>query len=71
MITILLTKEVELKWCSKTKNHYISLGYSYTKRGEPFIAKIEDVTHGSTVPVQVKCDYCGKVYTTQYSTVHI
>lgn len=68
MIEILLTKQVTVKWCSRTKYHYIDKGYNFTKIGDTFTANINDVTHGSDVMVDVRCDYCGKTYQTKYST---
>ena len=68
MIEILLTKQVTVKWCSRTKYHYIDKGYNFTKIGDIFTANINDVTHGSDVMVDVRCDYCGKTYQTKYST---
>lgn len=65
---ILLTEKVKLKWCSKTKYHYINCGYEFTKIGDYFEANINDVTKGSSVKVNVKCDYCGNIYETSYST---
>lgn len=59
---MLLSKTVELKWNSKIKKHYVDLGYEYTKMGDPFIVNVNDLTDGSNVLVDVKCDYCGTVY---------
>lgn len=53
---MLLTKTVIQKWNSKTKQHYESKGYIYTKMNDEFEVKIEDLTQGSHVLVQVKCD---------------
>lgn len=63
-----MTKQVTVKWCSRTKYHYIDKGYNFTKIGDTFTANINDVTHGSDVMVDVRCDYCGKTYQTKYST---
>ena len=59
---MLLSKKVELKWNAKIKKHYVDLGYSYTKIGDSFLVSVEDLTNGSSVKVDVKCDYCGKIY---------
>lgn len=59
---MLLSKEVSLKWNAKIKTHYEELGYVYTKMKDEFVVKIEHLTRGSSVYVDVKCDYCGKIY---------
>ena len=56
----LITKTVMVKWNGKTKRHYEDLGYLYTRIGDEFEVKIEDLTKGSNVKVKCKCDGCGK-----------
>ncbi len=63
----LITKTVMVKWNSKTKRHYEDLGYLYTKIGDEFEVKIEDLTKGSNVKVNCKCDGCGKDLTWSYN----
>lgn len=55
----LITKTVKIKWNSKIKKHYEELGYTYTKMGDEFEVKIEDLTKGSHVRVYCICDNCG------------
>jgi hypothetical protein len=58
---MLLTKTVKIKWGNRNKNYYISKGYNFTKNGDEFEVKIEDVTeNNSKVYVDVLCDYCNK-----------
>ena len=64
---MLLSTKVELKWNSKIKKHYEELGYMYTKMGEIFEVKVNDLTNGSQVFIDVKCDYCGKTYKKHWS----
>ena len=59
---MLVSNEVELKWNSKIKKHYTELGYEYTKMGDSFLVKTDDLTSGSNVRVLCKCDYCGNIY---------
>lgn len=56
---MLLTKEVETKWNSKTKKYYEDLGYSYTKIGEKLFVKVEHLKPTSREKVLVECDYKG------------
>ncbi len=55
---MILSKKVIIKWNAKTKGHYINLGYLYTKMGDKFEVKVEDLTDGSNVKIDVKCDGC-------------
>lgn len=63
---MLLTQEVELKWNSKIKKHYVDLGYEFTKMKDPFVVKVCDLTKGSAANVELKCDYCGDIYFVTY-----
>ncbi len=54
---MLLSKTVKLKWHPSNKTHYVEKGYIYTKMGDEFEVKVEDLTKGSKVKVKVKCDY--------------
>ena len=59
---MLCNQTIEVKWNSKTKKHYIELGYSFTKMGDSFWVSPEHLTNGSNVFVQIQCDYCGRIY---------
>ena len=67
---MLLSEEVEVKWNAKNKKHYVDLGYTYTKIGDSFTAKVEDLTKGNNSEIKVRCDYCGNVYVLKYYTYH-
>ncbi|WP_297419595.1 zinc-ribbon domain-containing protein [Clostridium sp.] len=54
---MLISKEkIKLKWTPSNKFHYESKGYVYTKFGDEFEVKLEDLSKGSNVKVEVKCD---------------
>lgn len=54
---------VEIGWCSNNKNKYVARGYLYTKMGDKFLAKIEDVMELSKdTKIPVRCDFCGEIY---------
>lgn len=57
---MLISKTVPMRWNSVNKKWYESKGYIYTKMGDEFEVKVEDLTEGSNVKVNVKCDceYC-------------
>lgn len=69
---MLLTKSVFIKWNSKIKKHYVDLGYEYTKMGDSFEVKVEHLTKGSNVKVDVECDYCKRISSVAwYSYVYL
>lgn len=55
---MLLSKTVKVKWNNKYRKYYTSLGYVYTKNGEEFEVKIEDLAENSHAKVEVLCDFC-------------
>lgn len=58
---MLLTEELEIKWVTATKQHYIDLGYKFTKTGDLFKVKVTDLSKGSCNTVEVGCDYCDNI----------
>lgn len=63
---MLLTKEVKIRLNSRTKKHYKNLGYDITKN--PIIVKVEHLTKGATVKVEVQCECCNTIRITDYYT---
>ena len=57
----LITKSVKIKWNGFTKQYYEKLGYKYTKIGDEFEVRVEDLQLNSTIKVQCICDGCGEV----------
>ena len=58
---------VEVKWNNNNRKRYERLGYHFTKIGDTFLIKAEDLNHSNkTISVKVKCDYCGKEYETKF-----
>lgn len=57
---------VEMKWSSSNKRHFVEKGYVYTKMGDSFFVKAEDLCASSKTNVKAICDYCGKEYTLYY-----
>lgn len=57
---------IETNWNPFTQKYYQSKGYKFTKRGDAFLVKVEDLPEGSHAKVKVICDYCGKEYTKVY-----
>lgn len=50
-----------MKWNARTRGHYESKGYIFTKTGNEFMVSTEDLTDGSGVFIDVQCDGCGIV----------
>ena len=59
---MLITKTVLINWNSKIKKWYEEKGYIFTKMGDEFKVKVEDLTDGSHARINGKCDGCGKEY---------
>lgn len=61
VIYILLEDQnIEVKWASKTKSHYIGLGYQFTGKDNSFTVRAEDLAPSAQYIVKMKCDLCGK-----------
>lgn len=69
-MSLLLPQTVPIKWSKGTRKHYESKGYVYTKKSDEFQVNVEDLTIGSTVLVDVKCDYCNSVQKMPYRTFY-
>lgn len=61
-VNMLVSEYSKVKWNAKIKNHYVELGYVFIKMKDEFIVKTTDLTNGSDISVDIKCDYCGKIY---------
>lgn len=53
---MIISKMVKVKWHHMTRKHYESLGYKWTKQYDEFEVKVEDLSKGSNVKIQAKCD---------------
>jgi len=56
---IVLDDRVEVRWSSRTKTHYESLGYDYTMMGDSFRVDVTDLPPKSKMKVLVQCPECG------------
>ena len=63
---LILPQKVKIKWIGNTRKHYESKGYVYTKNLDEFEVNVEDLTNGSTVIVDVKCDFCKSINKMSY-----
>ena len=63
---MIISKKVKLKTVGILIEYYKNLGYDTSHKKEIEI-NVEELTKGSSCLVDVKCSYCNKVYTIQYS----
>ena len=56
----LITKTVIIKWNAQNKQYFESKNYIYTKIGDEFEVKVEDLSISNKVKVNVECDGCGE-----------
>lgn len=57
---------IKVKWDARTRKWYEQKGYSFTKTGDEFMVKAEDLSHGNKKKVKVVCDYCGDIIYVTY-----
>lgn len=60
-MSLVLPQKKSIKWATTSRQHYIDLGYKYTKIGDLFEVDVNQLSHGSTVLVDVKCDFCSEI----------
>lgn len=65
---MILQDKIKIKWNSKNYKKYKDLGYKYTKMGDEFEIKIEELSPYSKFKIKVQCDYCGKIFDTDWRT---
>lgn len=65
---IVPNQTIQIKWSNSTKTYFVNKGYMFTKNGDLFTIKIEDLPLKSRKKVKFICDYCnGKNQTTESS----
>lgn len=58
---MIISKTTTAIWNPANIEHYTQKGYKYTKVGEKFEVKVEDLNLASKFHVLVQCDFCGKI----------
>ena len=59
-------QKVEVKWNPANKKWYEEKGYVFTKFGESFMCKIDDLRKFCKIEVNAICDYCNSKYSKMY-----
>jgi hypothetical protein len=54
----LIIEEIETEWRSRNIQYYKNKGYKFTNCGDKFLVNSKDLSSGSHVIVNVKCDNC-------------
>ena len=52
-IKMILTKELDIKWVPSSKKYYEEKGYKFTKLGDTFTVKVEDLSRSSHYKVKI------------------
>lgn len=60
---------VETTWNSTTKKYYMEKGYKYTKIGDSFFVKLEDLPLNSHSKIDIICDFCGDKFQKTYPEI--
>ena len=55
---MILTKTVKIKWRKNNIEWYTNKGYIFTKISGEFEVKVEDLTIGSHIEIEILCNYC-------------
>lgn len=53
---------VVIRWIPKIKSYYENLGYIWTKQGNSFSVKIEELLPTSSAIIDLECDECKKLF---------
>lgn len=61
---------VRVSWHPRNKKRYESMGYKFSGMGVEFSCSVNDLSHGTTVPVLAICPLCGKESTNSFSVIH-
>lgn len=65
-MTIVEGQLVEVKWNNANRKHYENKGYKFTKNGDVFTVKVEDLTKGSKSIVKISCDQCDEIFDREF-----
>lgn len=57
---------VQINWRPQNRDYYSGKGYIFTKYGDSFAVRAEELMPTVKVKVDVQCDYCGEIYTIDY-----
>lgn len=55
---MMISQFVEVKWNNANKKWYIEKKYVFTKNGDTFEARVQDLAMGSHTTIKCLCDYC-------------
>lgn len=59
--SLIIDKNVYVKWSGSNKSYYQKLGYQYTGHNSLFLVSITHLSPGSTVTINAMCNMCFKI----------
>ena len=62
---MVITEKLLVEWNGSQKSYSEEKGYRFTKFGDKFEVRFEDIPHSSDKFIDVQCDYCGKIFSMQ------
>lgn len=63
---LIQNQKIEVVWNNHNREWYENLGYTDYKWGKKIIVNADELSHGSSIRVNVLCDYCGESYDVAY-----
>ena len=66
---MVITEKLLVEWNGSQKSYYEEKGYRFTKFGDKFEVRFEDIPHSSDKFIDVQCDYCGKIFSMQVKNI--
>jgi hypothetical protein len=64
---MILDKKIAVKVIGKTFKYYKELNYNINKKNTIILVNVEDLSKGSNIKINVKCDFCGNEKLLNYS----
>lgn len=64
-------QKIIVHWNNANKQHYMALGYTFTKIKDSFEVFVSDLPKSSDLAVEVICDYCNQPYSTTFKNYNI
>lgn len=64
------SKEIQITWNASNKKRFVEKGYVFSDFGNVITVKVSDLPKTSHYPVEVKCDYCGKIIIREYHSAN-
>lgn len=67
---LVLNQVTEVRWNPANKKYYENKGYEFTKNGDIFTVKIEDLAQSSGYRIKIICDSCGDIIEKRFASYY-